>query len=136
MYAELRNLIDLAVAAAYIQHEDFYGKAEWKMDLFGNEKAFPVETYDMPKQVATAVNAIWKGHKLMTPVGGGVHIEPDPGPGVRQPAVRRGRQGRQSPPAGQDSVGQGPMVVGLTGGPAGHRATNDEGGVENCCGHP
>ena len=29
----------------------------------------------MPKQVATAVNAIWKGHKLMTPVGGGVSID-------------------------------------------------------------
>ena len=46
------------------------------MEVFGNEKAFQVETYDMPKQVATAVNAIWKGQKLMTPVGGGVHIEP------------------------------------------------------------
>ena len=76
VYAQLRNLIDLAVAAAYIQHEDFYGKAEWKMDVFGDEKAFQVETYDMPKQVATAVNAIWRGHTLMTPVGGGVHIEP------------------------------------------------------------
>ena len=75
VYAELRNLIDLAVAAAYIQHEDFYGKAEWKMDLFGDEKAFSVETYDVPKQVAPAINALWKGQTLMTPIGGGVHIE-------------------------------------------------------------
>ena len=76
VYAELRNLIDLAVAAAYIQHEGFYGKADWKMDFFGDETAFTLETYDMPKQVASAINAIWRGHTLMTPIGGGVHIEP------------------------------------------------------------
>ncbi len=76
VYAELRDLIDLAVAAAYIQHENFYGKADWKMDLFGDETAFTVETYDIPRQVAPAINAVWKGHTLMTPIGGGVHIEP------------------------------------------------------------
>jgi hypothetical protein len=76
VYAELRNLIDLAVAAAYIQHEDFYAKAGWKMDFFGDEAAFTVETYDMPKQVASAINAIWRGTTLMTPIAGGVHIEP------------------------------------------------------------
>ena len=62
VYAELRNLIDLSVAAAYIQKQDFYGKAGWKMPLLGNEKDFAVETYNSPKQVAAAVNAIWKGH--------------------------------------------------------------------------
>ena len=50
VYAELRNLIDLAVAAAYIQQQDYYGKAGWKMDVFGNEKAFPVETYDIRRR--------------------------------------------------------------------------------------
>ena len=46
------------------------------MDLFGDETAFTVETYDIPRQVAPAINAVWKGHTLMTPIGGGVHIEP------------------------------------------------------------
>ncbi len=77
VYAQLRDLIDLAIAAAYIRHEGFYGKAEWKMDLFGDEQRFAVETYDMPKQVAPAINAIWKGSRLMTPIGGGVAIQPD-----------------------------------------------------------
>ena len=27
-------------------------------------------------QVETAVNAIWKGNTLMTPIGGGVNIQP------------------------------------------------------------
>ncbi len=76
VYAELRNVIDLSVMAAYIQQHDFYGKANWKMDVLGDEKTIATETYNAPKQVATAVNAIWKGHQLLTPVGGGVEINP------------------------------------------------------------
>ena len=76
IYAELRNLIDLVVATAYIQEQDFYGKAGWKMELFGSEQSFPVEVYDIPKTVESAVNAIWQGNTLGTPIGGGVQIQP------------------------------------------------------------
>ena len=76
VYAELRNLIDLAVAAAYIQQQDFCRKADWKMDIFGNERQFPVQTYNVPKHVASTVAAIWRGNHLMTPIGGGVQIQP------------------------------------------------------------
>lgn len=75
VYAELRNLIDLVVAAAFIQQEDFYGKVGWKMELLRDEGAFPVETYNAPRQVATVCTAKWKGNRLMTPVGGGVSIQ-------------------------------------------------------------
>jgi hypothetical protein len=75
VYAELRNLIDLAVLAAYIQQQDFYGKAGWNMPLLGSEKAIPVETYPAPKLVAPAINAVMRGSQLMTPIAGGVHIE-------------------------------------------------------------
>ncbi len=74
VFAELRNVIDLSVAAAFIQQRDYYGKADWKMPIFGNEKKYPVETYHTPKQVPTACAAVWKGRKLMTPIGGGVQI--------------------------------------------------------------
>jgi hypothetical protein len=76
VYAQLRNVVDMFVAAAYIQQQDFYGQAGWSMEVLGNEKLMPVEIYTAPKQVETAVNAIWKGNVLMTPVGGGVHINP------------------------------------------------------------
>jgi hypothetical protein len=76
VYAQLRNVIDMLVASAYIQQQDFYGQSGWSMEVFGNEKLMPVEVYTAPKQVETAVNAIWKGNVLMTPVGGGVHISP------------------------------------------------------------
>jgi hypothetical protein len=76
IYAELRNLIDLSIAAAYIQEQNYYAQAEWKMELFGDEKEFAIETYQSPKTVETAVRALWKGNTLGTPVGGGVQILP------------------------------------------------------------
>ena len=76
VYAQLRNLIDMAIAAAFIQKHDYYGRASWKMEVFGSEEKFPVETYPEPRQVDTAVNVVWKGSTLMTPIGGGVNIQP------------------------------------------------------------
>jgi hypothetical protein len=76
VYAEMRNLIDSAIAAAYIQQQDFYGQANWDMAVFGDESKFAVETHTAPQQVETAVNAIWKGNTLMTPLGGGVNVQP------------------------------------------------------------
>jgi hypothetical protein len=74
VFAELRNLIDLSVVAAYLQHENLYVKSGLKMDVLGDEKAISVEIFNAPKQVASAVNAIWRGHQLLTPIGGGVEI--------------------------------------------------------------
>jgi hypothetical protein len=74
VYAQLRNCIDLAVAAAFIQNQDYYGAINWNAELFLSEAKFPVETYNAPQQVASAVNAMWKGATLMTPIGGGVQI--------------------------------------------------------------
>ena len=76
VYAQLRNVIDLTIAAATIQHNDMYGQTNWQMELFQDEERFPIEVFETPKTVATAVNAIWRGNRLMTPVGGGVRIEP------------------------------------------------------------
>jgi hypothetical protein len=76
VYAQLRNLIDMAVAAAFIRQEDYYGKAGWQLETFGDEAKYPVETYAAPTQVETVVTSVWKGNQLMTPVGGGVTVHP------------------------------------------------------------
>ena len=83
------------------------------MEFFGSEKAFPVETYDIPKTVESAVNAIWKGHTLMTPIGGGVQIQAAQALQSGQSADRREGQGGQAPRGHQAQPGQGPVVVGL-----------------------
>ncbi len=74
VFAQLRNLIDLSVAAAYMQQNDSYGKAQWEMATFGDEAKFPIETYNAPVEVETAVNVVWKQSTLMTPIGGGVTV--------------------------------------------------------------
>ncbi len=76
VYAELRNLIDMSVAAAFIQEKDYYQQANWNLGVFADESQFPIDTFETPKQVESAVNVVWKGNTLMTPIGGGVHVEP------------------------------------------------------------
>ena len=76
IYAELRQLIDVSIAAAYIHQQDFYTQADWNADVLMDESKVHVETYTAPVQVETAVNAVWRGNTLMTPLGGGVHMQP------------------------------------------------------------
>lgn len=76
VYAQLRNCIDLAVAAAFIQHQDYYQLAHWKPETFNDESAYAVEKLNPPQQVETAVNSMWRGNTLMTPIGGGVQMRP------------------------------------------------------------
>lgn len=75
IYAQLRNLVDLTVAAAFLQQHDYYGKAEQKFETFLSEEKFPIETYTAPVQVDTVVTSVWKGNRLLTPVAGGVTIQ-------------------------------------------------------------
>jgi hypothetical protein len=76
VFAELRNLIDLSIAAAFIQQQDYYGQAHWDMPIFSNEQKFAVLTCPAPVAVETAVGSKWKNNTLMTPVGGGVTLHP------------------------------------------------------------
>lgn len=76
LFAQLRNCVDLSIAAAFIQEMDYYNKAGWSMDVFGSEDLFPTETFNAPTHVAPAVNAMWKDNLFMTPIGGGVNIQP------------------------------------------------------------
>ncbi len=75
IYAQLRNLIDMSIVAAYIQDRHFYDQMNWDLGVLGDESKYSVENLAAPKQVQTAVNAIMKGSKLITPIGGGVAIE-------------------------------------------------------------
>jgi hypothetical protein len=76
VYAQLRCLVDLAVAAAYLQEHDGYGKAGWAAGTLRDEKAYPIETLSVPREAETAINAVWQGNRLLTPIGGGVSLQP------------------------------------------------------------
>lgn len=77
IYAELRNVMDLSMIAATLQVLDLYGICDWRPDVFLDRVALDVETHDVPNHLPTAVNAVWKGRRLLTPVGGGVTIATD-----------------------------------------------------------
>ncbi len=76
VFAQLRTAIDLLIAMAFIQQQDYYGKSGWQAELFRDEGRLPIETHPAPQRVETAVNVIWKGSRLYTPLGGGVQIQP------------------------------------------------------------
>ena len=76
VYAQLRTLIDLAVAAAYLQEHDAYGKAAWGAKTLVDEKAYAIERLPPPVEVETAIAAVWRGNRLLTPIGGGVVLQP------------------------------------------------------------
>ena len=72
----LRNCIDLLVAAAFLQREDYYGQASWEARTLLDEKQLATQTENTPKQAPCAANSLWKGSRLLTPAGGGVSIMP------------------------------------------------------------
>ncbi len=76
VFAQLRNLVDMAVVAAHLQKEDYYGKTRWTPGLLLDESKLPVETLNTPKQVEPVVNVLWKGSRLLSPAGGGVSLYP------------------------------------------------------------
>ncbi|MCR4415076.1 MAG: DUF1598 domain-containing protein [Thermoguttaceae bacterium] len=82
IYAELRNLFDLALVAALVREEGLAEKVGWHLTCFGDAQAFPVELANAPKQVETVVN-----HRLIhdrragrvhviAGVSGGVEVQP------------------------------------------------------------
>ncbi|MCA9235469.1 MAG: DUF1598 domain-containing protein [Planctomycetales bacterium] len=77
VYGQLRNCIDMLIAAAFMKHQGLFEEAGFSLGAVGDESQYPLESYNAPRQVATAVNAMWKGNRLLTPVGGGVEIRPE-----------------------------------------------------------
>jgi len=65
-----------AVAAAYLQEHDAYGRAGWGAKTLGDEKAYSIERLPPPAEVETAITAVWRGNRLLTPIGGGVVLRP------------------------------------------------------------
>jgi hypothetical protein len=76
VYAQLRNVVDLLVAAAWLERSDYYGRIGWRAELLRDESRLATETLPAPQQVQAAVNCIWRGSRLLAPAGGGVEIHP------------------------------------------------------------
>jgi hypothetical protein len=80
VYADLRNICDLALVGALIRAEDLSGKVGWHMSFFGDPQAYQVELGPAPREVETVANyrVIRAGSKIHTVAGvsGGVRVDP------------------------------------------------------------
>lgn len=74
VFAQLRNIIDLLVLAAWIHKSKAYDRVDWKPAHLNDEANLPIEIYADPRQAQCVANAVWKGHILILPAGGGVSI--------------------------------------------------------------
>ncbi|MHC4406190.1 MAG: DUF1598 domain-containing protein [Planctomycetota bacterium] len=80
IYAELRNLCDVALVAALIRQEGLAAKVDWHMTCFGHGGEYRVEQGAAPKTVETVANhrVLRSGRQIHTLAGvsGGVRIAP------------------------------------------------------------
>jgi len=104
VYSQLRNLVDVTIAAAYIQDRGMYQQSGWDLGVFADEDQLPVAVLQAPRQVETAINAVMVGGSLVTPIGGGVllqarhaleeaNIQPDQGGQIQQQRAKVSLEG-------------------------------------------
>lgn len=82
IYAELKNIFDLALVAALIKSEDLPNQVAWQMPYFNpgsksESASFEVELGYAPNKVETVINhRIVNGKQIVAGISGGVTAEP------------------------------------------------------------
>ncbi len=77
VYAELRNVFDLALVAGVIQSQDLPGQVGWHQTHFGPEGAFAPRRDHAPTEVDTIMNyRVIAGKHIVAGVSGGVRCDP------------------------------------------------------------
>jgi hypothetical protein len=78
VYAELRNLCDMALVCALIREEKLAEKTNWHAPWLGSADGFPVQLATAPREVETVINhrVINRKH-IVAGVSGGVSVDPN-----------------------------------------------------------
>jgi hypothetical protein len=74
VYAQLRNAIDVLVAAAWMKKNNAFQKSGWTPSTLLDNTQIDVENLPDAKTAPCVANAIWKGNVMIAPSGGGVSI--------------------------------------------------------------
>ena len=76
VYAELRNIFDLALVAQLIRHEDLTTKLDWQMLHFLDDSACSVERGSAPTEVESVVNyRLVRQRHVIAGISGGVRAD-------------------------------------------------------------
>jgi hypothetical protein len=75
VYADLRNIFDLAIVGALLKAEQLHERADWKMPLFGDAERYVVPLSTAPKQVQTVIaHRVFNRTQIVVGVSGGVSV--------------------------------------------------------------
>lgn len=75
VFAQLRNVIDCFVMAAWLKKQDAFNKCRWRPSVMLNESKLPVNNHQQIKKAESLANGLWKKGVLLLP-SGGVAIDP------------------------------------------------------------
>lgn len=91
VYAELRNVFDLALVAALVKAEGLSDRVGWHMTCFATPGKFPVAAAQPPATVDTVINhSVVNKKQILAVISGGVTVEP--AAYVRSTALQTDRQ--------------------------------------------
>lgn len=76
LYAELRNIFDLALVSQLLVVEDVSGRFDWPMGHLLDEQGYQIELAEAPREVETVVNhRLVNGKHIVTGLSGGVRAD-------------------------------------------------------------
>jgi hypothetical protein len=77
VYADMRNIFDLALVAALVRSHDLPGQADWHLTHFGPGGEYPVELGVAPARVDSVINhRVINDKHVVAGVSGGVRVDP------------------------------------------------------------
>jgi hypothetical protein len=77
VYADLRNIFDLAVVGALLKAEHLPGRAEWNLPVIGDASRYQVKLGIAPQQVPTVIaHRIVNRTQILVGISGGVSVNP------------------------------------------------------------
>ncbi|MEX2139244.1 MAG: DUF1598 domain-containing protein [Pirellulales bacterium] len=77
VYADLRNIFDLALVAALFKAEHLPERADWRMPVIGNAERYAVRLGPAPKQVPTVIaHRVVNRTQILVGISGGVAVNP------------------------------------------------------------
>ena len=95
VYADMRNIFDLALVAGLLKSHDLNGQADWHLTHFGPEGKYEVELGPAPTRVDSVINhRVINGKHIVAGVSGGVRV--DPGPLASRDAVQTADAGEMA----------------------------------------
>lgn len=75
VFAQMKNMIDLLIAAAFLQQTDAFSMTDLASCAFFAHGDSLVQSGPEPKEVPCVANGAWKGNQMIAIAGGGVSID-------------------------------------------------------------